>query len=305
MEMLFLPYKDIDKKSWDECVLNSTKPLIYATSIYLDAMCDGDWDAIIAPDYSWVFPLPWRKKLTIKYVYQPAFIQQLGIFSKEELPPETALKCIELLQEKIKFAEYTFNAENKLQQSGYSIITRKNYLVSLGGDYERIHGGYTSAFKRNLQRVKKHKLSYKKSEDVPAVVNLYKDLYSERTPSVTENDYIKFQALCIQLQELKLVHIRQVFMDDLLLGATLLLEDENRYYSMMSCITPEGKKKRANYFLYDHIIREFAGTQKFLDLEGSDIPGIEAFFKTMGPLLETYPFLKYNHLPALVKLIKP
>ncbi len=44
-------------------------------------MAAGQWDALVLDDYQAVMPLTWRSKFGIRYLYQPAFTQQTGIFS--------------------------------------------------------------------------------------------------------------------------------------------------------------------------------------------------------------------------------
>ena len=73
---------------------------------------------------------------------------------------------------------------------------------------------------------------------------------------------------------------------------------------MISCISTEGKKLEANYFLYDRIIHEFADTSVMLDFEGSDAEGIAAFYKKFNPAKQPYPFIRYNNLPSYIKIFK-
>jgi len=40
-----------------------------------------NWDALVEDDYTAVMPLPWKKKYSFRYVYQPLNCQQLGIFT--------------------------------------------------------------------------------------------------------------------------------------------------------------------------------------------------------------------------------
>ena len=80
----FFTRKEIDIQKWNECIDNAANGLIYAYSYYLDAVCNN-WDAIVINNYEAVMPLPWRKKYGLRYVYQAAFIQRLGIFGNNFL----------------------------------------------------------------------------------------------------------------------------------------------------------------------------------------------------------------------------
>ena len=84
MEIAYLTYQQINKSKWDDCINKSINKLIYAESFYLDTITEN-WDAIVLNDYEAVMPLIWKKKFGIKYLYQPAFLQQAGIFVSKKI----------------------------------------------------------------------------------------------------------------------------------------------------------------------------------------------------------------------------
>ena len=81
--MEFLKRNQIDEKKWNDCVLKSSNGLVYALTWFLDGLA-MNWCAYVREDkgcYVSVFPVPYKRKFGIKYVYTPFFIQQLGLFS--------------------------------------------------------------------------------------------------------------------------------------------------------------------------------------------------------------------------------
>ena len=80
----FVTRQQINTTLWDASINASTNGLIYATSAYLDAMCNQQWCALVNDDYSTIMPLPNRRKYGINYIYQPAMTQQCGIFSTQK-----------------------------------------------------------------------------------------------------------------------------------------------------------------------------------------------------------------------------
>ena len=76
----FVQHPNIDSQKWDLAVMQSRWPIAYAFFNYLNAVCENQWDALIFKDYEAVFPLPFKKKLGLKYLIQPVFCQQLGAF---------------------------------------------------------------------------------------------------------------------------------------------------------------------------------------------------------------------------------
>ena len=83
MPIKYIKRKDIDDSKYNECIQGSNQSLLYGYTWYLDIVCD-QWDVLVLNDYEVVMPIPWRKKYFIKYVYQPLWVLQLGIFSNND-----------------------------------------------------------------------------------------------------------------------------------------------------------------------------------------------------------------------------
>lgn len=307
MSLTYLTYKEINKNKWDDCIRNSLNGLIYAESVYLDHM-SVNWDAIVLDDYDAVMPVTWKKKLGIRYIYQPAFIQQGGIFFTKKLHITTLRGFMDVLAEKFKFAECTFNYLNNIdwKQPDLQVHMRNNYILKLGTGYQSIFSNYDPYIKQRLNRLKKFSLVYKHSIDHTGTFALYKELYGNRMPSVTDKDYIQFGELCKRFYKNDRLIIRQVFNLDgeELLAAVILLKDNKRIYNIISCILPQGKKLLANYFLYNELIHEFSDNDLILDFEGSDIPGVSYFYNKFSGDNQQYPFIRFNRLPLPIKLLK-
>jgi hypothetical protein len=207
-----------------------------------------------------------------------------------------------------KFAEFTVNYQNLIdwKQEGLKHAMRNNFILQLGAGYKNIFTRYNTYIRQRLNRLKKFSLQYKHSTDLAGVIELYKELYQSRMPSVSDKDYQQFSKLCKQLMKNGRVVMRNVFNSDgkELLASVLLLKDDKRIYNIISCILPKGKKLLANYFLYDELIKEFAAEDIILDFEGSDIPGVSYFYNKFAGSNQQYAFLKFNHLPLPIKLFK-
>lgn len=306
MSLTYLPYKNISKSKWDDCIRNSVNGLIYAESNYLDHMA-ANWDAIILNDYEAVMPLTWKKKWGFSYLYQPAFIQQNGIFFKERLPVKIMREFMDLAAARFRFAEFTVNYQNLIdwKQAGLKAALRNNFILQLGKGYDNISRSYDTYIKQRLSRLKKFELQYNVSTDTTSVLKLYRELYGKRMKSVTENDFKNFGKLCRSLLKENRIIIREVHTTGKeLLAVILLLRDDKRLYNIISCILPQGKKLLANYYLYDKLIAEFADENILFDFEGSDIPGVAYFYEKFSDSNQQYAFVKFNRLPLPVRLIK-
>ena len=125
-------YEEIDKKAYDSCVSGSENFRVCATSRYLDAVA-RDWDTLVFKDYRAVMPLPRRRKFGLTYVYTPAFVQQLGIFSREEVRADLENEFHKKLVSKYILADYAFHSGSR-KRAGWE--ERVNYTLNLNRDYE-------------------------------------------------------------------------------------------------------------------------------------------------------------------------
>lgn len=305
MNLQYITYQNIDKEKWDRCIRKSQNCLVYAESTYLDHMA-ANWDAIILGDYEAVMPLTWKKKWGINYLYQPAFLQQGGIYSPQIINNDIIVTFINLARQYFNFAEINLNHKNIFCSENPDIITQKknNFTINISEDYTAIYSRYKKSLKEKLTRINKYDLHYQTTNNFSNCIGLFKTLYQKRT-KVRDNDFKNFELLCHHLDNNNQLVIRQVIdTDKQVLSYALLINDSNRLYFIMTCITDVGKKKFSNYFLIDELIKEFSQQNYMLDFEGSDIKGIADFYKNFTETNEEYLFVKWNNLPFPIHIFK-
>ena len=301
MEKLYIiPSHKIDLGKWDCCITKHPNGLIYAQSDYLNIMT-SNWHGIVVGNYKAVMPLPWRRKYGIRYLYTPAFMQQLGFIGSE-------LFDFSLCYKKIKsFAlvgDYLFNYNNCLNEH-MKATSFNNFILDLSPPIESIRANYRNNLIRNLKRDAARGLRYVKSTDIEGTLAFHYQLQSVNISHVSDLDYAHFSELC-QLFALKnQCIVRQVMNENgILLSAALLLKDERRLYYIINVTTSEGKSFQANHYLTDQIINEFSGTELLLDFEGSNIPGIRIFYEMFGAVNQPYLHWHFNSIPWPFSLIK-
>jgi hypothetical protein len=297
MQIEILPSSKIDKQKWDDCIRNSSNPLVYATSVYLDHLADN-WDGFIADDYSLVMPVPWRKKYGIKYCYHVPFVQQLGVFGKN-FKQEDVDVFISLLKETFRYGDYSFNYLNQIKTAKQS----NNYILLLSSKYEVLKQFYLSHLEKNLHKAQKFSLQYEEGEIKETIV-LFGKIYANRIRNITAGDYKNFYALCKFKQQENNIVVRKVTNNNQLLASVLLMKDERRYYNLMMCATQTARQQSAGPFLYNELIREFSHNGMMIDFEGSDIAGIEFFYKGFGAVNQPYYKLHLNNLAFHLRLFK-
>ena len=297
MQIEILPSYKIDKQKWDDCIKNSSNPLVYATSIYLDNMADN-WDGFITDDYNLVMPVPWRKKYGVKYCYTVPFVQQLGVFGKN-FKQEDVDVFIKQLQEIFWYGDYSFNYLNQIKTAKQS----NNYILLLSSKYEVLKQFYLSHLEKNLHKAKKFPLKYEEGA-IEETIELFREIYAKRIKNVTQKDYKNFLELCLAKQRENNIVVRKITNNNQLLASVLLMKDERRYYNLMMCATEIAREQSAGAFLYNELIKEFSHSGMMIDFEGSDIPGIEFFYKGFGAVNQPYYKLHLNTLKYPLRLFK-
>ena len=294
-----LPSSQLDRSRWDACIQQSMYPLIYACSWYLDRLADH-WHGIVYGEYEAVMPVPWRKKMGIRYCYQVPFVQQLGWFSQTGFTGQSVM--LEQLFTYCRYGDYAFNHSNTgLPTASKQLV---NYAIPLDADYATLVKSYNADLLNNLKKAAKQAFIYRPMQ-VDAAISLYRQLYASRTPHVSSADFQRFLQLCTE-QEQQGNALAKCITDSAgnVQAAALLLKFGGRLYNMMNSTPKTGRKTAANHYLFDQIIQEFAGSGLTLDFEGSDIAGIRAFYEKFGGINQPYACMHFNRLPFPLRLLK-
>ncbi len=303
MSLQILPSYKIDGLKWNNRVHESENGLIYSTTQFLNGMCGRQWLGLIWNNYEYVMAVPFRKKYGIRYVYQPAFTQQLGVVG--HFPPKEIIQqCIDALQVRFKYINYPFNFAQQgcLQNEVYK--TRTNYTVCLHEPAATLTQRLSAHFNKSLRRLQKLDFKYMICTDFRFVIAQHRKINGAAIGSYTTKDWQALTELCKHFANEKKLIVREVVLEGELVCACLLVQDAKRIYNLVSFVNAAGKKAEANYFLYYNLMAEFSGKQLLLDLEGSDVTGIANFYLKMHPQKEQYAVMHYNNLPAIMQLFK-
>ena len=301
MRLQIIPSHQIDTAKWDNCVEANANGLIYATSGYLNAMADN-WSGLVIDDYAAIVPLPWRRKWGIVYLYTPPFTQQLGFIGTKAISPQ---EIKHQLTSFAKYGDYLFNDANTSLSDALGCSPCNNYISNLNRHYEEIKASYKKSFQKNVNRANHQELFYTESLDIDEATTLFYQYNKLKISHVEQSSLANFNQLCKKWQPAGKVMIRKVTnAHGELLSIVLLLTDSKRYYNLINYTSEAGRLVEANYYLYDHVFRELAGSKKLFDFEGSDLPGVKAFYESMGGVGQPYSHWHFNELPWPLKLVK-
>ena len=231
----YLHRDQIDTAKWDECIQQSTNGLLYATSEYLD--CITRWDALVQNDYEAVMPLPWRKKFGFQYLYQPAFCQQLGIFSKSGPNLTISDRFLDRIPSSYALWDIQLNATNVINK--YNAKLRKNYLLSLNASYEELNKEYSRSAKRNIAKAAHAGVTISGNVDSELVVQLHRQRFGA-TAGIHARDYENFRQLFSRLQKArKLFSIAAVNSSEEVIASSNYLFYKDRLTFVMNGNLPE------------------------------------------------------------------
>ncbi|HKI88306.1 MAG TPA: hypothetical protein VKA38_04705 [Draconibacterium sp.] len=297
----YIRHSEIDFEKWDHCIESALNGRVYAYHWHLDRTAVV-WDALIYGDYEFVMPLPVKRKWGLKYVYQPLYCQQLGIFPAPTM--EIAGMFYSKMIKNLRYVDIQINSKNvSLPLRGKAeFIRRNNYLLNLDRKYQNILSGYSKNTKRNIARAKSNHLGY--------IAGLRLEEYLDFKMTNNSLDIEKKE-----INKLKSIIAFGLFKgfgeicgvytaENKLCAAVYFYRWKNRVIYLNAVSDWEGKNLRAMFFLIDKYIESKAGQHLVLDFEGSMIPGLARFYSGFGATPETYYRFTYNRLSPLVNWLK-
>lgn len=280
----YLKRHQIAVNKYDNCIKHAVNSRIYAYSWYLDIVADN-WDVLVLNDYEAVMPLPWRSKYFIKYIYPPAWTQQLGVFSEKEISSELILQFIKAIPKKFKKITIQFNSGNKFQYK--NLTERVNYILPLNKSYEILYNSYRKDRKKRLRQFSNENI---KILDTINFEELKKIFYSSYTTkfSIRSNSFYLLEKLISTLQEMDMIYLKSTKLDGNLISGAIFLKDRIRHTVLFSATSVVGLKLNAFTAIINQIIIENSNTNLILDFEGSMVKSIAYFNASFGAHKETY-----------------
>lgn len=288
--------KDIDDDRWNSIIAASAYETIYPYTWYLDATADN-WVGLVLNDYEFIMPLPFRKKYTVKYVYQPFHNQQLGVYSTKEITAGILELFIREMNVHFRMADYAFNAGNRIEGGkDLEIKESQNFVLSLNNDYEHIYSRYLGNVRRNLRKACKVPLELTEKLDIDDFVKLKR---ATNPSGQDEAFFMNMERYLKEMEKLGKVNRLGVSLQNELCAAGVFVMSNKRVIFILSGSNETGKKHSMMFYIVDRVIREYAGRDLIFDFEGSNIPSIADFFAGFGPDKEIYQRLYFNRLPIV------
>lgn len=287
-------HADIDLARWDERLRSAHAPLPYAESYYLNALAPG-WNALISDDYQWFMPLPWNRKLLgMAQVYQPFFVQQLGLWGPEPASQALVNHCLQAIPKSYLRILTCLNAGNESPNlRGFQSLEKTNFVLPLNSDYATINAGYSKSLRKRIRQASdRHQLLA--NPLTPGELIRWYRLHQGSKVAVPGHSYAALQrAMEAALQQGRAAlwgALDQA--DGELRVAGFFLQNEHRIINLFGSSDSAGRDSFAMHYLLDQVIQAHAGKNLLFDFEGSSIPGIAAFFSSFGAHNQPYTLVQ-------------
>ncbi|WP_075342563.1 hypothetical protein [Tenacibaculum agarivorans] len=292
---------NLDTEKYNDCISQAIQSNIFGYSWYLDTAADK-WSVFVLNDYEAVMPIPWRKKLFIKYTYQPFWVLQLGIYSKEIEDENEFL--IELFSE-FKYVNLRMHFKNGFSMFHTYFKYMKMQSLQLSGNYEVVLANYRKDRKKDIRKSIKNDLLERWGDDPETLINLFKGNVGRRTKKIKEKDYIILEKLmykCITRNKGEVLSIYDK--ENKPVASGFFLKHNEEVMILVSSTNFKNRKNGANTFLIDRAIFKYIKNYKQFNFGGSIIRSIAQFFKSFGAVDSEYIQLHYNTLPKLIRFLK-
>ncbi len=275
--------EDLDIKKYNACIKNAYNSKLYAFSWYLDVVADH-WSVLMLDDYKAVMPIPWNKKMGLRYSLQPLFCQQLGLFSSVSLDQTTISLFFKRLARFSLFCDININKSYLKQDLNYD--KKINYTLNLNHRHDHLVNNYRKDRRKSLRKALKGGLIVKESQDKESLIALYKEVFDFL--NLSDKYYIVIDKLIAYCLKNNYGFIREVYHNSLLVCSGFFINYNNTLYYMFSASSVHGKKFGATTFLIDSVIKDFSEKEYVFDFEGSSIKNIASFYKSFGSEKDYY-----------------
>jgi len=303
IKILYLKNKEIDKVRWDKAINNAINGNLYAYAGYLDIV-SPDWEALISDDYTSVFPLTFKTKYGVKYLCQPPFTQQLGLFSSFNINKDILNQFLKKIPTKFKLIEINLNTAISETVENFYSIPNATYELDLINSLANMQKAYSDNLKRNLKKAQSAQLRLTESLVPQSVINLFKENRGKDINTLNDASYKILKMLMeAKLQNNQGELIGVVDENNDLNSAAFFVTGKGKSVFLFSALSEKGKQNAAMPFIINSFIEKNAEKDLILDFEGSNDENLARFYKSFGAKKNTYLHLSLNKMPYFVKLL--
>ncbi len=289
-------HKDIDFKKWDQVILASQYPLVFAQSFYLSATCPG-WDALVIGDYESVFPLTQKQKFGIPYLSQPSFTPQLGIYGKVNQAIEKLV--YDYITAQYRLIEIELNASNTLKTEYH--FPKSTYIIDYKEGYKQ-----NQNTKRNVMKAKEHHLVFEQipNEEIVKLSQTYLSPFLKSGLKLAPETIQTFDRLLKSaIRANTLYSFKVVDQENKVMAIAHFISNGKHTVYLKGINFDKQESLGSMHFLNSSAIEFFDSKTQVFDFGGGTKESLANFYKGFGGKEFVYNYLKYNRLPLIFKIL--
>jgi hypothetical protein len=250
-------------------------------------------------------PLTGGKKFGVNYLFQPFFVQQLGVFSKTPMTEGKLNDFLDAIPDKYRFCELRLNESNTLDNDIEEFDYHRNILLDLNQDIQSLRTNYHQNTKRNLAKAENHNLHLLETVQPQQVVDLFRNNRGALLEKWGDAEYGVLLRLVEEAEKHDAAFVWGVSdqEDGDPLCAAIFMKTNDRITFLFSGLNEEGKQCQAMTYLIDQVIQRYANQPITFDFEGSDNDNLARFYLGFGGREVRYPGYTFNRMSPMGKAL--
>lgn len=301
--IVHLLHHQIDMEAWDRRLHASANASWYGSRAALDAAAPG-WNALVDEATGAQMPLPWRRKYGIRYLYQPFMLQHLGPFSPKP-SPDDAIRFIRALPRFYRYADICVHGEGEWSGRGLRTEVRTDHVLALDADPGSMRSNYSTNHRRSLRKAEQVGVVMERKVTAAEVA-----AFIEGSPQ-----YAQWEVRSAQRATMRRIMEatqadgsgfgRMALHEGRPVAAGWFVQGPGEIIFLKGISSPQGREVGAMHALIDDVIGGFASSELNFDLAGGNDPQLARFYSGFGAQPVLYLRALMNHLPPLIRRLKP
>ncbi|MBN2275823.1 MAG: hypothetical protein JXR41_11805 [Bacteroidales bacterium] len=297
----YVNHKDIVNQQWDQCIKSSFNGTVEAFSWYLNLLCD-QWDALIEGDYKAVMPLPVRKKFGHPVIYMPPFVNQLGIYSPEQITMQKSAAFLANLKKRFRTINYNINKYTPLPKGIFPLQREVYYELDLIRPYLKTVRDYSHTCRNRLHDAADRKYSVIRGVALNDLISLVKKNKIMFNAAILSDDCKLLRMLISSVLRYKTGELYGAYNQVNMLGCVVLfLWSDNSVIMLFTAATEEAIAENAHLLIYDRFIEKYSETNVTLSFQFRDAYHSAEIYAGFGATESIYRRIHYSRLPFFLK----
>jgi hypothetical protein len=288
---MIVPNSQIDRKKWDQCVLNA-KPegFYFMLSWYLDAVAPT-WEGYIEGDYTAIYPLSPKRRFGIKYLTQPFMTRSFIPIGFTETQETDLTRYLSRHFAFLQLAGPIVSQPSDQVTRVFQKLDIKNFSLAVCSENHR----------RQYKKAQQQGFELRRTVAPEALIRLFKTVKGNEFKQVKEKDYQSLLRLMELAENKGVLHQFSIFKHQELVGTAAYIVIDGHALYLKGAVTPECQKLGGMVYLHVEAIQVLSASCVHLDFGGSNARGLGDFNRKFGAEDLEYLLLTRNKLPRLLK----